>query len=158
MKKLTLLSSVCFFALIASLHAADISLKGMACWTGERKMMAASNENWGMGFDIKGTYMDEISNEENSYFECAGHIHMVNGAMKGQTFNCMHYFADGSQALEIGEIKNDSGTKSTFLEGTGRHKGVLGEFTGGPRISMGKAPDNKFGACREIQGFKRLAD
>ena len=31
-------------------------------------MMAASNENWGMGFDIKGTYMDEISNEENSYF------------------------------------------------------------------------------------------
>ena len=95
MKKLTLLSSVCFFALIASSNAADISLKGMACWTGERKMMAASNENWGMGFDIKGTYMDEISNEENSYFECAGHIHMVNGAMKGQTYNCMHYFADG---------------------------------------------------------------
>ena len=31
----------------------------------------ASNENWGMGFDINGTYMDEISNEENSYFECA---------------------------------------------------------------------------------------
>ena len=63
--------------------------------------------------------MDEISNEENSYFECAKHIHMVNGAMKGQTYNCMHYFADGSQALEIGEIKNDSGTKSTFLDGTG---------------------------------------
>ena len=55
MKKLALLSSVCFFALIASLHAADISLKGMACWTGERKMMTASNENWGIGFDIKGT-------------------------------------------------------------------------------------------------------
>ena len=98
MKKLALLSSVFFFALIGSPDAADISLKGMACWTGERKMMAASNENWGMGFDIKGTYMDEISNEESSYFECAGHIHMVNGAMKGQTYNCMHYFADGSQA------------------------------------------------------------
>ena len=91
-------------------------------------------------------------------FECAGHIHMVNGAMKGQTYNCMHYFANESQALEIGEIKNDNWTKSTFLDGTGRHKGVLGEFTGGPRISMGKAPDNKFGACREIKGFKRLAD
>ena len=114
MKKLALLSSVCFFALIASSHAADISLKGMACWTGERKMMAASNGNWGMGFDIKGTYMDEISNEENSYFECAGHIHMVNGAMKGQTYNCMHYFADGSQALEIGEIKTTVGQNQPF--------------------------------------------
>ena len=83
---------------------------------------------------------------------------MVNGAMKCQTYNCMDYFADGSQVLEIGENKNDSGTKSTFLNGTGRHKGVLGEFTGRPSISMGKVPDNKFGACREIQGFKRLAD
>ena len=44
MKKLALLSSVIFFALIGSPHAADISLKGMACWTGERKMMTASNE------------------------------------------------------------------------------------------------------------------
>ena len=83
---------------------------------------------------------------------------MVNGAMKGHTHNCMHYFADGKQALEIGEIKNDGGTKSAVLDGTGRHKGVLGEFTGVPRISLGKAPDNKFGACREIEGFKRLAD
>ena len=107
------------FALIAAPHAADISLKGMACWTGERKMMAASNENWDMGFDIKGTYMDEISNEENSYFEYAGHIHMINRVMKGQTYNCMRYFADGSQALEIGEIKNDSGTKSTFQTAQG---------------------------------------
>ena len=157
MKKSALLSSVIFFALIAASHAADISLKGMACWTGERKMMAESNENWGMGFDIKGTYMDENSNEENSHFECAGHIHMVNGAMKGQTYNCMHIFADGNQALELGEIKNDSRTKSTFLDGKGRRKGVLDEFTGSPRISMGKAPDNKFGAYCEIQGFKRLA-
>ena len=78
--------------------------------------------------------------------------------MKSQTYNCIHYFADGIQALEIGEIKNDSGIKSTFLDDTGRHKCVLGEFTGGPRIPMGEAPDNKFGACREIQGFKRLAD
>ena len=114
MKKLALLSSVCFFALIASPNAADISLKGMACWTGERKMMAASNENWGMGFDIKGTYMDEISNEENSYFECAGHIHMVNGAMKGQTYNCMHYFADGSQVLEIGSCVCSFGSGCAF--------------------------------------------
>ena len=51
---------------------------------------------------------------------------------------------------EIGEIKNDSGTKYTFLDNTGRHKCVLGEFTGSPRIPKGKAPDNKFGACREI--------
>ena len=70
--------------------------------------------------------------------------------MKSQTYNCMHYFADGIQALEIGEIKNDSGTKYTFLDNTGRHKCVLGEFTGSPRIPKGKAPDNKFGACREI--------
>ena len=72
MKKSALLSSVIFFALIGQPHAADISLKGMARWTGERKMIAASSENWGMGFDIKGTYMDEISNQENSYFEWRG--------------------------------------------------------------------------------------
>ena len=68
--------------------------------------------------------------------------------MKSQTYNCMHYFADRSRALEIGEIKNNSGTKSTFLDGTDRHKCVLGEFTGGPRIIMAKARDNKFVARR----------
>ena len=47
---------------------------------------------------------------------------LVNGAMKGRTYNCVHYFADGGQALEIGEIKKDRGTNSTFLDGTGRHK------------------------------------
>ena len=71
---------------------------------------------------------------------------MVYGAMKGQIYNCMHYFADGSQTLKIGEIKNYSGKKSTFLDSTGRHKGVLDEFTGDPRISMGKAPNKEIEA------------
>ena len=63
---------------------------------------------------LRALIMDEISNEENSYFECAGHIHTVNGAMKGQTYNCMHYFADGSQALEIGEINTTVGQNQPF--------------------------------------------
>ena len=145
-------------ALVSPTYAADIAVKGKACWTGSRDMMTVSKTNWGMSVDIQGTFMDDKSPDESSYFECSGHFQMLDGAMAPQTYNCMHYFSDGSQVLERGEVTEDGGTKHVFLEGTGRHKGVSGSFVGGKRIAIGKAPDNKFAACRDIEGIKKLAN
>ena len=136
--------------------AAEVKLSGTACWTGSTSVVATSAKDVGWTWSLTGTYVDDNNKALNSYYHCIGFGGLTAGKPQQTEFWCKNHYADKATALSRGVGNPDRTSTSKFVSGTGSHEGVTGEITGGARTSIGKPPQGKFAACRQVTGTKVL--
>ncbi len=136
--------------------AEELKLSGTACWTGTTNMVAVSETDWSMNWELTATYVDDNLPAENAYVRCAGRGEMIGGQFLGHAWSCVNHFDDGSTMLSTGKSTADGGAEGAFVAGTGRHEGVTGGYVGEPFKEVGKAPEGFFAACRHQTGTKVL--
>lgn len=153
----TIAISVIALTCAHSAIGAEIDTSGTACWTGTSNALGTSAKDWGMTWELTGTYVDDASEESNSYYRCVGLGGMINGEPQVTKFWCLNHYPDGATALRTGESPAGERTSTgQYVSGTGSHEGVSGDIVGEAFKSIGKAPQGKFAGCRQVKAKKIL--
>jgi hypothetical protein len=121
------------------------------CATGTSEVIATSETDWGMNFQVTGTYVDDSDESLNFYVRRLGRGEMTGGERQGTVWNCVRYYSDGSTVLTSSKA-TAGGAENTFVAGTGRFEGVSGNSIGLSVVAIGKPPKGAFASCRKLRG------
>ena len=152
---------ICFLGLVLLIPLANAEEKPislLSCRSGNVSILSASKELTVLSFEIKGIDqgIDGDTTFENFTHRCMG-IQRIREGETWSTGNCKYMDPDGD--FWIVEFNGESGGKKlpwTFIQGTGKWKGIKGggtaqNYTRGKPIAEGT-----FQMCTKIEGKYEL--